>query len=355
MCYLGGVTLANWVSSSLVRLSVAPASRRRSKTSGWSCVAWLTAAACSGGTLDAGYDVPRGSLPVDNRNPVVLLNDGPWDNWQGEYAIIFANVDGPPLAGIVIDDSVPWPDLADNMDGWQTMVQAARDSGLENIPDPVSSSGPVLVRPSDGEIDSTTANRSEGASFVLEISRELSSPARPLVVVTGGRLTDLADAYLMDHTVTERVVVVSALGSATADGGEMGTPNGDMDPWADFIVVQKFRYIQIGAFYEQAVDFPDSILEQLPTNPFTSWIESKAPNVWATPIASDQVAIFALAIPSFVSTVNRAVDQGVNADDIPLLTNDPNGDAWLVSEIDRAAGTDRLWEALLAPSTFNAP
>ena len=40
----------------------------------------------------------------------------------------------------------------------------------------------------------------------------MSLPWRPLVVVTGSRLTDVADAYLMDPTVADRVVVVSALG-----------------------------------------------------------------------------------------------------------------------------------------------
>ncbi len=319
----------------------------------WGPVVLAATTAC-GGTLDAGRDVPRGLLPVDNRNPIVLFNDGPHDNWQGEYAMLFAHTEGPPLAGIVVSESEPWPNLADNMEGWQAMVAAARESGLDNVPDPVASTGPALVRPNDGEIDSTTPNRSEGASFIIEVSKQLAQPTRPLVAVTGVRLTDLADAYLMDPTVPERVVVVSSLGSATADGGEMGSPNGELDPWAGFIVAQKFRYVQVSAFYEQAADFPDSILEQMPSNTFTSWIEQKAPNVWGASIASDQVSVFAVAVPSFVSTVSRAVEQGVNDEDIAVLAHDPGGSVWLVSEIDPASGTDRLWEVLLTPETFAA-
>jgi hypothetical protein len=320
--------------------------------SGWFGSLFL-ATAC-GGTLDAGRDVPRGLLPVDDRNPVVLCNDGPYDNWQGEDGILFANTGGPPLAGIVVSDSDPWPDLADNLDGWRSMVAAARASGLD-VPDPIPSNSPPLVRPSDGDIDSTIPNRSAGASFIIEVSQQVSQPARPLVAITGARLTDLADAYLMDSTVTERVVVVSSLGSVTAGGGQMGSPNGELDPWAGTIVAQKFRYVQVSAFYEQAEDFPDSVLEELPNNAFTEWIRSKAPDVWETSIASDQVGVFAVAIPSFVSTVDRAVEQGVTAEDIPVLSHDPNGSVWLVSAIDRASGTDQLWEALLAPETFAAP
>jgi len=319
----------------------------------WPFALFGAAAAC-GGTLDAGYNDPDGLLPVDSRNPIVLCNDGPYDNWQGEYAMLFASTGGPSLAGIVINDSEPWPTLADNMDGWQGMIAAARESGLPNIPDPIASTGPVLVRPSDGNIDSTTPNHSEGASFIVELSKQLSRPSRPLVAVTGTRLTDLADAYLVDNTVPERVVVVSALGSVTADGGEMGSPNGELDLWASFIVAQKYRYIQVSAFYEQAEDFPDSIFEQLPVNAFTSWIEAKHSHVWEASIASDQVAVFAVAVPSFVSVVNRAVEQGVSSEDVPILSNDPSGAVWLVSAIDRAAGTARVWEALLAPKTFDA-
>ena len=318
----------------------------------WSFAILVATAAC-GGTLDAGYDVPRGLLPVDSRNPIVLCNDGPYDNWQGEYAMLFASTGGPSLAGIVVSDSLPWPNLDDNMAGWRRMVEAARESGLRNIPDPVASTGPVLVRPSDGSIDSTTPNYSEGAHIILKISKQSSLPFRPLVAVAGGRMTDLADAYLLDHTVPERIVVVAALGSATAGGGEMGSPNGDLDPWADFIVAQKFRYIQVSAFYEQAKDFPDSVLEQLPANAFASWIQAKQPNVWQVSIASDQVGVLAVAVPSFVSAVSRAAGQGVNSEDIPILSSDPTGTVWLVTEIDRASGATRLWDVLLATETYD--
>jgi len=320
----------------------------------WGVVALAATTAC-GGTLDAGHDVPRGNLPVDNRNPVVLCNDGAYDNWQGEYAMLLANAGGPPLAGIVVGESEPWPDLAENLAGWEAMVAAARESGLGEVPDPVASSSPPLVRPSDGDIDSTTPNHSEGASFIIEVSKQVSRPGRPLVAVTGAPLTDLADAYLMDPTVPERVVVVSSLGSATLEGGEMGSPNGELDPWAGSIVAQKFRYVQVSAFYEQSEDLPDSVLEQLPTNAFTAWIAQKAPGIWEASIASDQVSLLAVAVPSFVSTVNRAVEQGATTENIPVLANDPGGTVWLVSEIDRASGTGRLREVLLAPETFAAP
>jgi hypothetical protein len=303
--------------------------------------------ACSS-TLDAGRDKLRGLVPVDNRSPVVLCNDGPKDNWQGEYAIQFASAGELSLAGIVISDSPFWSNLDDNMAGWKRMVAAARESGIRNLPEPLRSTGPVLVRPSDETIDSTAPNHSEGAQFIVDASKRLSSPSRPLAVVNGGRLTDLADAYLIDHTVPERVVVVAALGTASTDGAEMGIPNGELDTWADIIVAQKFRYVQVNAYYRQADDVTDNLASRLPANAFTSWIQSKKDTVYADdPLTSDQVAVLAVAIPSYVSAVVRVAQRGTTATDYPALQNDADGPVWLVTKADSGLGTARFQEILL--------
>lgn len=316
------------------------------------CILLSFAVAACGGKLDAGWDEPEGQLPVDDRNPIVICNDGFYDNWQGEYAMLLSNAGGPLLAGIIINDSWPWPKLEDNLAGWREMVDAARESGLQNIPDPVASNGPVLERPSDGEIDSTVPNRSEGAGFIIDASQRLSLSYRPMVVVTGGRLTDVADAYLMDPTLPKRIIVVSSLGTATTDGGVMGIPNGEMDTWADTIVTQRFRYIQISGFYDQKSDVTDGLLEQLPMNPFISWVASKQTRVWEDQHATDQIGVLAVAVPAFVSSVVRAVQQGVDTDDLPTLSIDPDGPLWLVTRVSGAVATARFRQMLTDPGTF---
>ncbi len=286
---------------------------------------------------------------------MLLANDGVYDNWQGEYALLLANSGGPPLAGIVVNTSPPWPDIDANIAGWRGLVSAAQDSGLRDIPDPIASIGGPLVRPASGQPDDTTANRSEGARSILDASARLSLPYRPLVVVTGGRLTDVADAYLMDPTVTERVVVVSSLGSATDDGGAMAAPNGEMDPWADTIVSARFRFVQVSAFYDQLGDVPSSRLVELPDNPLGKWIAAKQPKVWDLPQSADQVAVAAVGIASFSVAVERvsvSADRGPAAAAGPDLISDPNGSAWLVGRCAAAEATDRFWQMLLDPSTY---
>src|SRR6266700_2288065 len=142
----------------------------------------LAASACTQ-TFDVGHNRPHGLLPVDQRNPIILLNDGAYDNWSGEYAVLLANGGGSPLAAIIVNETSAWPDIQTNVGGYRDLVVA---------------------------------------------------------------------------TVTDRVVVVSSLGSTTSTGGGMGSPNGQGDPWADVIVTSRFRYVQVSAWYDQLTDVPTS-------------------------------------------------------------------------------------------------
>jgi hypothetical protein len=305
-------------------------------------------------TFDAGYNQPAGILPVDSRNPIILLNDGAYDNWFGEYAVLLANGGGSPLAGIIVNQTSDWPNIETNVGGYRDLVAAARSSGLQNLPDPMTSIGPPLVEPPSGNVDDTKPNGSEGANFIINTSRTRGFSYRPLVIATGGALTDVADAYLLDHSVTERVVIVSSLGGVSNTGGVMGAPNGQGDPWADVIVTNRFKYVQVSAWYDQLTDVTSADLSKLPTNALGAWIASKQPNLWQWSPASDQVAVLAVGLPSFATAIERvtagmSIDAGTGdagATAGPNLTTNPSGDNWLVTGCDGAAATALFWKVL---------
>jgi hypothetical protein len=333
----------------------------RPKRQAASAAAWLTAfSALALGTgactedYDAGRNQMHGRLPVDERNPIVLLNDGESDNWQGEYAVLLANGGGPSLVGIIVCTSPNSSKLDENIIAWRALVTAARGSNMQ-VPDPTSSIGAPLVRPSSGAIEATVANRSEGALLIVEESKRRSLPYRPMVVVTGGRLTDVADAYLVDPTIKDRIVVVSSVGTLTASGAGMADPNGEMDPWADAIVTSRLRYVQISAFYDQTTDVPTSRLSELPNNSFGAWIAGKQPDVWTLAKAGDQGAVAAVGIPGFAVNVQRASPSGLVAAGAtvgPNLVDDPNGPLWLVREVSGTVATAAFWKILLNPKTY---
>ncbi len=314
----------------------------------------LLAMACERQTLDAGKNVPGGLLPVDEHNPVILSNDGS-GNWYGLYAVLFSNAGGPPLAGIAVNTSSYATSLEDNLADWQALVDAARDSGMPGIPDPVGSVSAPLVRPADGDIDSTATNDSAGARLIVDISARLATTERPVVVVAGGRLTDIADAYLLDHDVSRRVVVIAALGSGSAAGGVMGAPNGELDPWADWIVTERFRYIQVSAFYDGTIDLPAAELANLPNNPLGDYVALQQPNIADAPTRNDQVSILAVGLPEFVvgvESVERDRSRTFDASTGPELVPSASGNAWLVTEIEPSVAGSRLRKMMADPKTF---
>jgi hypothetical protein len=310
-------------------------------------------------TFDAGYNRPNGLLPVDQRNPVILLNDGAYDNWFGEYGVLLSNGGGSPLAAIIVNEDSDWPDIETNLTGYRDLVAAARASGLTNLPDPISSVGAPLVMPTSGKISDTQPNHSEGALLIVSLSKSLGSSYRPLVIATGGALTDVAEAYLVDPTVAERVVVVSSLGGTSSTGGGMGGPNGQLDPWADYIVARQFRYVQVSAWYNQLDDVTSSTLSQVPNNPLGAWIASKQPNLMQWSPASDQVAVLAVGLPAFATaiehvSVTASPDAGQTGDAGtaagPNLAKDSTGPDWLVTGCDGTAATTLFWNVLRSTS-----
>lgn len=319
--------------------------------------AWLAicGAGCDDTTLDAGW-TRHGALPVDQRNPMILLNDSVVDNWHAEYAMLLANSGGPNLAGIIVNATPKaWPNLDDNFALWTQLVEDARLSGLRGIPDPKPSRGAPLSRPDDGQIDSTVADVSEGAQFIVDKSKEIALPYRPLVVVAGVPLTDVAKAYLIDPTVVDRVVVVASLGSVTTSGGVMGSPNGDGDPWADTIVAERFRFVQVSAFYDQTTDVPATRVSDVPPNRFGNSIARKQAAIWRWQPAADQVAVQAVWIPKFATNVERVASAGriaAGATDGPELALKPNGPGYLVTQIASAVAIEQFWKLLQDPQTF---
>jgi hypothetical protein len=316
----------------------------------------VAALAMTGGcsqTLDAGHDEQHGLLPVDQRNPIVVVNDGAYDNWFGEYAVLLDSAGGSRLAGIIVNQDADWPDIQTNVAGYRKLIAAAKDSGFrKDLPDPIASIGPPLVMPPSGNVDHAQPNRSEGALLIISQSQTMGLPYRPLVIATGGGLTDVADAYLVDPTVAERVVVVASLGSTTSTGAAMGLPNGDRDPVADAIVTAHFRYVQVSAWYDQTADVTSATVAQLPNNPLGAWIAAKQPGLWGWSPASDQVAILAAGLPAFVTAVARVAPGGSGADGGasagPNLATNQSGPGWLVTGCDVNGPKALFWKALQA-------
>jgi hypothetical protein len=233
-------------------------------------------------------------------------------------------------------------------------VDAAQASGMEVVY-PIGSNGAVLKRPASGEISATVPNHSEGAYLILRAAEQYALPYRPLVVATGTRLTDVADAYLIDPTIVDRVVVVSSLGTLSTSGADMGIPNGEMDAWADAIVAAKFTYIQVSAYYDSTTDVPTSRLKDVPSHQFGLWVAAKQSMVWNDDKAADQVAVQAVGVSNFVVSVESVAPAGSASDGGatgPSLLPVTNGRDFLVREIASTTAIEKFWKLINDPKTY---
>ena len=301
------------------------------------------------GELDAGYDVPRGPLPVDARSALVTVNDGAFDNWQGEYAVLLAATRQLQLAGIIVNESPDHPSLETNFNGYTQMIAAAQQSGMRYLPAPIASHAPPLVRPSSARIEDTTPNDSDGARLILLAAKRWGTIAHPLTIATGGALTDVADAYLIDPSLADRVVVVSSLGQSEGTGARVLGPNGNRDQWATFIVTSRLRYVQVNAYYNQLADVPEARVPELPANAFGAWIAGKRAQILALTSASDQVSVLASALLGFAQDVTR---MHLDDADPTLLDAQTDGPLWHVASGDADLARQAFWDALSNPDTF---
>lgn len=308
----------------------------------------LALAGC-GGQLDAGSDSPHGLLPVDERSAVVVVNDGARDNWQGEYAALLASTGQLRFVGLVVNAAGEYPSIDSNVTGYRQMLSAARDSGMQHLPDATASIAPALTRPASGSIEDTVPNRSEGARLILEAAAAHGTRVHPLAISTGGALTDVADAYLLDPSLVERAVVVASLGQSEGDGASTFDPNGARDSWATFIVASRMRMVQVNGYYDQLLDLPEERVSELPDNAFGRWMGEKRPDLLGLILACDQISVFAVALPWFASSVTHL---RVNDADSASLIPDASGQIWHVARTDSERARSEIWARLKDPSTF---
>ena len=317
---------------------------RRRLLVGWA----LLHAGCSS-QLDAGSDVLHGSLPVDERSAVVVVNDGGRDNWHGEFAAILASTGRLDLVGMIVNSNAEYPSVDVNVTNYRQMVRAAQKSGMRHVPEPTASIAPTLVRPDSGEIEDTAPNHSEGARLILDAAAAWASSVHPLAIATGGALTDVADAYLLDPSLAERAVVVASLGQKDGQNATTLAPNGDRDAWATRIVTSRMRYVQVNGYYDQMLDLPEDRTAELPDNPFGQWMADKRPDILDLFHACDQVSVLAVALPWFATDVVRL--RADEAESTTLLP-DEAGHVWHVRQSESVRARELIWSTLKDPLSF---
>jgi hypothetical protein len=283
-------------------------------------------------------------------NPVIYINDYPRSVYTDGYIYALAANREIQLRGIISSgndckcsngDNYPVSNTPATRTAW---IGAAREAGFQNLPDNTNGTqGPTLEEPRSGKLADTVRIGSAGSDLIVR-EAHLATPERPLLVVIGGGLTTLADAYLADPSITTRVVV-SALAGLSADSLDDG--NGGSDRWATQIIMRNFRVFLFPSTLDvpytpearMMAEFPDTALRDLLLDA----------GYYHHDYDSDGSPAVTVMLPSFVKHAERrALSQGLSM--VPA----PSGNLWVMTEGDPIAGGNEFFRAL-GKAFRNAP
>ncbi|MCB1096235.1 MAG: hypothetical protein KDN22_11725 [Verrucomicrobiae bacterium] len=137
----------------------------------------------------------------------------------------------------------------------------ARDSGLKNIPDLTLGSDQVLERPESGTIEDTVAHPTDGSRLIVAEALK-ATPEKPLVIISGGPLTTVANALVTNPEIAPNMVVLNLTVSSYGYNGK--------DAWSPYIVAKKTRLVEwaTGNFWDKNSVFTEEHFEVLPKNSF---------------------------------------------------------------------------------------
>ena len=300
---------------------------------------------------------PPERLPYDSTNPIVLHNDDAIDVYTDEYLLALNSAGDINLRAMITGSSVAPHNDAVTL---EYMLEAARQrthtanlarqSGFARVPVPVSGAFTHLVRPDSGRIEDTAPLNTEGSRLIVAEALR-AGPARPLVVVAGGPLTDVADAYLLNRAVADRIIVAWVGGTLW----DMADYNGSIDGWASYIVLERMRLVQF-AGNEFLPYVPKSRLNTLPDTPLRQWMIAKDhPNGLPGEQDGDGAPAISVVRPDFVTGTRRVSFGGWvtrRGFTVPVYRDDPNGRALIVTSASTAVATDEWWRALSNPAAY---
>ncbi len=290
-------------------------------------------------------------LPAYKDSPVIVDNDDHRDVYLEEYLMALGSLGEIDLRGIITTYSPhEYPIF---VEGREEVLEIARQSGLRNLPRLFKGTDQKLIRPESKKFGDTEALYIDGSHFIVEVARECTEE-QPLVVLTGGQLTSVANAFLIDPGISDKVVVMGVF------GGEQIDYNAGLDAWAWTIIMANFRVVAIpigppgnrAAVYMKPPVVPKARInaELNQDNPFFNWMYEKQHPVNELPNEADfdgHPAIL-LTRPDYVTEWKRFSFEKVDETGKLVLRQDAEGSIWQAEEAEQEVATREFWRVMHA-------
>jgi hypothetical protein len=192
---------------------------------------------------------------LDSTNPVIFDNEL-WDKGvENEYIWAKASAGSLDLRGNIATKEFQGAqsDIDDQLAAGNRQLRSAKLAGFTGIPAVVRGAVAKLSLPASGRIEDIAASPSAGSDLIVAEARK-ATPEKPLLVVVGGPLTTVAQAYLTDPSIAPRMVVAGVFSFNLQSS----------DSVANYLVAKKCRFVQWGRTYIWVGQRDSARLQEIP-------------------------------------------------------------------------------------------
>jgi hypothetical protein len=152
---------------------------------------------------------------------------------------------------------------------WEYVYQAAQ--GM-NVPPLTKGSQRKMIPPAGGKIEDTLRFNSAGADLIIKEALA----AEHLVIFVGGQCTTVADAYLKNPSIADKITVFHTNGLYYPYASKAQGYN-TQDHWSAYICAKRMRYVNcnfksVPAYWYDGKDLglTKAMVDSLPINPMTT-------------------------------------------------------------------------------------
>jgi hypothetical protein len=288
-------------------------------------------------------------LPLYKNSLIIYDNDDHRDVYTDEYLLALSSIGEIKLKGIITTYSPSEYPIF--VEGRKQIMKDARQSGLKNLPKLFDGTNKKLTRPASNRIEDTRPLKIDGSEYIVEQALK-STSKNPLVIITGGQLTTVANAFLLNPSIADRVLVMGVFGGKNIDY------NAGLDAWAWTIILSKLRVVAIpvgpsgnrGNAYMSAAVVPKAkIKNELDQHiPLFRWMYEKKHPKNELPDGHDYDGQPAILItrPEFVTQWKRFSCTGINEKGYAVLEENKNGKIWQAENADREIATNEFWRVM---------
>ncbi len=197
---------------------------------------------------------------MDPTNPVILDNEL-WDNGiEIEYTLVKASTGELNLRGNIATQDIGG--LQNTTIDAQIKIgmntqRLGRLAGITNMVEIIPGANKRITLPLSGRIEDIVPVSSPGSDLIVLEARK-ATPEKPLIVVVGGPLTTVAEAYLTDPSIASRMVVAGIYSFGVNSADSVST----------YIVAKKCRFLHWGRNFnwDNISKLDTNFLSQIPTS-----------------------------------------------------------------------------------------